>query len=56
MCYLRKIIVSLDVKDENQCIRRSEMLGGERLMWLTRDMSDPNNEKKFTLSSIETLI
>jgi len=37
-----------DVKeDENQFIRRSERLGGERLMWLTRDMSDPNNELKF---------
>ena len=37
-----------DVKDdENQFIRRSERLGGERLMWLTRDMSDPNNEMKF---------
>ena len=37
-----------DVKeDENQFIRRSERLGGERLMWLTRDLSDPNNENKF---------
>jgi len=39
---------SPDVKeDENQFIRRSERLGGERLMWLTRDLSDPNNENKF---------
>ena len=37
-----------DVKeDENHFIRRSERLGGERLMWLTRDLSDPNNEMKF---------
>jgi len=37
-----------DVKDdENQFIRRSERLGGERLMWLTKDLSDPNNEMKF---------
>jgi hypothetical protein len=28
-------------------IRRSERPGGERLMWLTRDLSDPNNEMKF---------
>ena len=34
-------------EDENQFIRRSERLGGERLMWLTRDLSDPNNEIKF---------
>jgi len=33
--------------DENQFIRRSERPGGERLMWLTRDMSDHNNEMKF---------
>jgi hypothetical protein len=37
-----------DVKDdENEFIRISERLGGERLMWLTRDLSDPNNEMKF---------
>ena len=37
-----------DVKeDENQFIRISERLGGERLMWLTRDLSDPNNEMEF---------
>jgi hypothetical protein len=37
---------SPDVEDdENRFIRRSERLGGERLLWLTRVMSNPINDE-----------
>jgi hypothetical protein len=53
--YLKNI--TADVKDdENQFIRRSDWLGGERLMWLTRDMADLNNEDKSHIELTNTLM
>jgi hypothetical protein len=39
---------TVDVKeDDNNVIRRTERLCAERLMWLTKDLSDPDNISKF---------